>query len=49
METQLSKSKSGYLVGDKCTVADLACWGWVAAACKSFMSKEKRERRRNTC
>ncbi|KAL2259517.1 hypothetical protein VTK26DRAFT_6785 [Humicola hyalothermophila] len=32
METQLSKSKSGYLVGDKCTIADLACWGWVAAS-----------------
>lgn len=32
METQLSKSKSGYLVGEKCTIADLACWGWVAAS-----------------
>lgn len=34
MDTHLGKSKSGYLVGDKCTIADLACWGWVAAACK---------------
>jgi glutathione S-transferase len=31
MDEHLSKSKSGYLVGDKCTIADLACWGWVAA------------------
>lgn len=34
MDTHLSKSKSGYLVGDKCTIADIACWGWVAAACE---------------
>ncbi|KAK8135336.1 glutathione S-transferase [Apiospora sp. TS-2023a] len=32
METQLQKSRSGYLVGDRCTVADISCWGWVAAA-----------------
>ncbi|KAL2130742.1 hypothetical protein VTI74DRAFT_6006 [Chaetomium olivicolor] len=32
METQLSKSTSGYLVGDKCTIADIACWGWVASS-----------------
>ncbi|KAK1827064.1 disulfide-bond oxidoreductase YfcG [Podospora conica] len=31
MEAQLEKSTSGYLVGDKCTVADISCWGWVAA------------------
>lgn len=31
MDTQLSKSTSGYLVGDRCTIADIACWGWVAA------------------
>ncbi|KAK3325375.1 glutathione S-transferase [Apodospora peruviana] len=31
METQLAKSKSGYLVGDRLTIADLSCWGWVAA------------------
>jgi glutathione S-transferase len=38
METQLAKSTSGYLVGDKCTIADIACWGWVAASGKSFVS-----------
>lgn len=32
METQLEQSTSGYLVGDRCTVADIACWGWVASA-----------------
>ncbi|KAK4044874.1 disulfide-bond oxidoreductase YfcG [Parachaetomium inaequale] len=31
MDTQLSKSTSGYLVGDRLTIADIACWGWVAA------------------
>jgi glutathione S-transferase len=27
LETQLQKSTSGYLVGDKCTIADIAHWG----------------------
>jgi glutathione S-transferase len=27
LNTQLEKSKSGYLVGDKCTIADIAHWG----------------------
>jgi len=31
MEKQLSNSASGYLVGDRCTIADISCWGWVAA------------------
>ncbi|KAK6072961.1 glutathione S-transferase [Seiridium cupressi] len=35
MDTALESSKSGYLVGDKCTLADLASWGWVAAAAGS--------------
>jgi glutathione S-transferase len=38
METQLSKSTSGYLVGDRCTIADIACWGWVASARECFTS-----------
>lgn len=29
MEAQLAKSTSGYLVGDRMTVADFASWGWV--------------------
>ena len=32
LEKQLASSKSGYLVGDKCTIADIAYWGWVAGA-----------------
>ncbi|KZF22172.1 glutathione S-transferase II [Xylona heveae TC161] len=33
LDTHLKeKSKSGYLVGDRCTIADIAHWGWVAAA-----------------
>lgn len=32
LDEHLSKSTSGYLVGSKCTIADIAHWGWVAAA-----------------
>ncbi|KAH8645779.1 glutathione S-transferase [Xylariales sp. PMI_506] len=32
MEKQLEKSTSGYLVGDRCTIADIACFGWVCSA-----------------
>lgn len=32
LDTHLSKSKSGYLVGSKCTIADIAHWGWITAA-----------------
>lgn len=31
METQLAKSSSGFLVGDRLTIADVAAWGWVAS------------------
>jgi glutathione S-transferase len=31
MDTALAKSSSGYLVGDRATIADFACWGWVAS------------------
>jgi glutathione S-transferase len=30
LNTQLEKSTSGYLVGDRCTIADIAHWGWIA-------------------
>ena len=33
MDAQLGKTK--YLAGDKVTIADIACWGWVSAASKS--------------
>lgn len=29
LNTQLEKSTSGYLVGDRCTIADIAHWGFV--------------------
>ncbi|KAI1342154.1 glutathione S-transferase GstA [Xylariaceae sp. FL0016] len=32
MDDHLKKSTSGYLVGDRCTIADIACWGWVAVS-----------------
>ncbi|KAJ6441344.1 hypothetical protein O9K51_04892 [Purpureocillium lavendulum] len=31
METHLSKSSHGFLVGDRLTIADIACWGWVSS------------------
>ncbi|KAL8397057.1 hypothetical protein RB594_003959 [Gaeumannomyces avenae] len=31
MDTQLGKNKTGFLVGDRLTIADLSCWGWIAA------------------
>ncbi|KAH8595603.1 putative disulfide bond reductase yfcG [Bisporella sp. PMI_857] len=32
LNTHLEKSTSGYLVGDRCTIADIAHWGWITAA-----------------
>ena len=32
LNKHLSTSTSGYLVGDRCTIADIAHWGWVTAA-----------------
>ncbi|KAL2211851.1 glutathione S-transferase [Sarocladium strictum] len=32
MDTHLEKSSSGFLVGDRLTIADISCWGWVASA-----------------
>ena len=32
LDRHLATSSSGYLVGDKCTIADIAHWGFVAAA-----------------
>ncbi|KAK8054254.1 hypothetical protein PG996_013555 [Apiospora saccharicola] len=31
IDTHLAKSPSGYLVGDRVTIADISCWGWVKA------------------
>jgi len=32
LDDHLKTSTSGYLVGDKCTIADIAHWGWISAA-----------------
>jgi len=32
LDKHLADSASGWLVGDKCTIADLSLWGWVASA-----------------
>ncbi|KAK0509841.1 hypothetical protein JMJ35_007235 [Cladonia borealis] len=32
LDKHLATSTSGYLVGEKCTIADIAHWGWVTAA-----------------
>lgn len=32
MDTHLKNSPSGFLVGDRLTIADISCWGWVASA-----------------
>jgi glutathione S-transferase len=32
LDKHLSENKYTYLVGDKCTIADIAHYGWVAAA-----------------
>lgn len=32
LDIHLSKSKSGYLVGDHISIADISHWGWVAGA-----------------
>ncbi|KAK1469632.1 glutathione S-transferase [Colletotrichum melonis] len=32
MDTALAANPSGYLVGDRVTIADIASWGWVAAS-----------------
>ncbi len=36
LNNQLAKSTSGFLVGDRVTIADIASWGWVASHGKSL-------------
>lgn len=38
MEAHLAKSPHGLLVGDRVTIADIACLGWVANHGKTFLS-----------
>ncbi|SPJ70534.1 related to URE2 - nitrogen catabolite repression regulator [Fusarium torulosum] len=32
LDTHLGQTSSGYVVGDKVTIADVSIWGWVASA-----------------
>ncbi|KAF4971022.1 hypothetical protein FSARC_2035 [Fusarium sarcochroum] len=32
LDTHLAQTSSGYIVGDKVTIADISIWGWVASA-----------------
>ncbi len=34
LDTHLAKSTSGFIVGDRLTIADISSWGWVAASSK---------------
>ena len=38
MDTALGQSSSGYLVGDRVTIADISCWGWVASSSTFLIS-----------
>ncbi|KAG4421105.1 hypothetical protein IFR04_005748 [Cadophora malorum] len=41
LDDHLKKSASGYIVGDKVTIADIACWGWASAAHWSGINLEE--------
>ncbi|RAL64993.1 hypothetical protein DID88_001583 [Monilinia fructigena] len=41
LNAHLEKSTSGYLVGDRCTIADIAHWGWVTSAFYSGVDIEE--------
>jgi glutathione S-transferase len=50
MDTALGKSSSGYLVGDRVTIADISCWGWVASSSTFFFfpsSSKQHEKKKN--
>ncbi|EWG47314.1 glutathione S-transferase [Fusarium verticillioides 7600] len=32
LDTHLAQTESGYIVGDKVTIADISIWGWVSSA-----------------
>ncbi len=41
LDEHLSSKTSGYLVGDRCTIADLAHYGWIACAGWSGLNIEE--------
>lgn len=51
MDTALAANPSGFLVGDRVTIADISSWGWVASHGKSPRThclSQKRARERNS-
>lgn len=38
LDTHLSTSTSGFIVGDRLTIADISIWGWVAIYSKSHLT-----------
>lgn len=38
LDTHLAQTESGYIVGDKVTIADISIWGWVSSASESHIS-----------
>lgn len=41
LDTHLAKSQSGYIVGDRATLADFSSWGWVASAAQAGVDIEE--------
>lgn len=41
LDSHLAGSTSGYLVGDRCTIADIALWPWVVSDFWAGISIEK--------
>lgn len=35
LDTHLASSTSGFIVGDRVTIADISIWGWVSSASMS--------------
>lgn len=43
LDTHLAKSASGYLVGDRCTIADIAHYGWIVSHRPQETTSESKE------
>ena len=36
LDNHLKEAKSSYIVGDRCTIADISCWGWISSSSKPY-------------
>jgi glutathione S-transferase len=43
LDRQLANNPSGYVVGDRATIVDIALWVWVTAYSESFLLDLSRE------